>query len=196
MAYSQNNAPANGEANWRVFSPGDSKLKSTTRMAALYETLQILINAIAEYNANNTIQLPQFTLNLDGDANAFTASGSVPYKILVDAQGAQTKKAINYLADFADWITPTTGELKDIDNPYDALIAQVTQTNRLNDAIRAGGLINSAAGLTTLTDDNTTKEYQFTVGVQTVAVVEANGSVSNVIQEHGLIADMQHGLFA
>ncbi len=195
MAYSQNNAPANGEANWRVFSPGDSKLKSNTRMAALYETLQLLINAIAEYNANNIIQLPQFTLSIDGDANAFSSSGAIPYRTIVDAQGAMTKKSVNYLAEFAEWTTPTTGELKDIDNPYDALIAQITQVNRLNDAIRAGGLINSAAGLTTLTDDNTTKEYQFTVGVQTVAVVEANGSVSNVIQEHGLIADMQHGLF-
>lgn len=196
MAYSQNNAPANGEANWRAFSPGDSVLKSNTRMAALYEILQMLINAIAEYNANNTVQLPQFTLTLDGDANAFNASGTIPYKVNVDSQGAQRKKAINYLAEFSTWTTPTTGELKDIDNPYDALIAMVVQVNRLNDAIRAGGLINSAAGLTTLTDDNTTKEYAFTANVQTVAVVEANGSVSNVIQEHGLIADMQHGLFA
>lgn len=195
MSYSQNNAPANGEANWRIYSPGDSILKSNTRMAALYEILQLLINAIAEYNANNSIQIPQLTLSLDGDANAFNASGSVPYKTLVDAVGAQTKKAVNYLADYSAWTTPTTGELAGIDNPYDALIAMITQVNRLNDAIRAGGLINSAAGLTTLTDDNTTKEYQFTVGVQTVAVVEANGSVSNVIQEHGLIADMQHGLF-
>jgi hypothetical protein len=195
MAYSVNNAPPNAHPNWRIFDPGDSILKSVTRMAVAYELLQLLINAISEYNATNTIQLPTFELAVDGDAGSFTASGSVPFKILVDAtSGEQTKKAVSYLNDNLAWVTPTTGDLAGIDNPYDALIYMCRQILRLNDAIRAGGLINSASGLVTLTTDDTAREHQFTFGVQTVAVVNADGTVGNQIQEHGLVADMQAGI--
>lgn len=197
MAYSVNNAPPNAHPNWRVFNPGDSILNSTSRMAAANELLQLIINAISEYNATNTIQLPTFELSIDGDAGAFTASGSIPFKILVDAQsGEQTKKSVNYLNDNLSWTTPTSGDLANIDNPYDALVYMIRQILRLNDVIRAGGLINSASGLVTMTTDDTAREHQFTFGVQTVAVVGANGTVTNLIQEHGVIADMQAGILA
>jgi hypothetical protein len=195
MAYSVNNAPPNSAANWRVFAPGDSILKSVSRMAALKEILQILINAIAENNATNTIQLPQFTSSTDDDSGLFSAAGSIPYKILIDpVSGDESLKSVNYLSDNLTWVTPTTGDLTGIDNPYDALIYMLRQVNRLNDVIRAGGLVNSAAGLTTLVDEETTRERQFTINTQTVAIITATGAVESILQEHGVIADMQAGI--
>lgn len=195
MAYSVNNAPPHAAPNWRVFGPGDSILKSVTRMAALKELLQLLINAIAENNATNVIQLPQFTSQTDDDAGLMTASGAIPYKIVVDpVTGAESLKSVNFLNDYLAWTTPTAGDLAGVDNPYDAFIYMLRQVNRLNDAIRQGGLINSAAGLTTLVDDETARERQFTINVQTVAIVTATGSIESIIQEHGLIADMQAGI--
>ena len=164
-------------------------------MAALKELLQLLINAIAENNATNVIQLPQFTSQTDDDAGLMTASGAIPYKIVVDpVTGAESLKSVNFLNDYLAWTTPTAGDLAGVDNPYDAFIYMLRQVNRLNDAIRQGGLINSAAGLTTLVDDETARERQFTINVQTVAIVTATGSIESIIQEHGLIADMQAGI--
>lgn len=196
MAYSLANKPPDAQENWRAFNPGDSILKSTTRMAVIYELLQLIINAITEYNTSNVNQISQFALSNDGDQGAFTSSGSIPFKVLPVPVDGRDYESINNIADYLEWNVPTTGELAGFKNAYDALIHCFEQVNRLNDIIKVGGLINSASGLTTLDKSGAQKEHTFTVGVQTVAVVTATGSVANVIQEHGIIADMQNGLFA
>jgi hypothetical protein len=194
MAYSSTNRPPAGNANWRVFEPGDSVIKSVTRMAAIYECAQILVIAIAEFNAANTIALTQFEMGFDVDAGNMSASGAVPYQITVDTAGVETKKAVNYLGTYAGWTTPTTGELVDIDNPYDALVYLVRQNNRLNDAIRPNVLINDPKGLSTLNDNQTENQYDFTLSIPFTAEVQTDGSVSNLLQEYGIIADMQNGV--
>jgi hypothetical protein len=194
MAYSSTNRPPAGNPNWRVFEPGDSILKSETRMAAIYECLQILVIAIAEFNASNIISLTQFEMGFDVDAGNMNASGGVPYQVSVDTAGAETKKAVDYLGSYSGWTTPTTGELADLDNPYDALVYLVRQNNRLNDAIRPNVLINDPKGLSTLNDNLTENQYDFTLAIPFTAEVKADGSVSNLLQEYGIIADMQNGV--
>jgi hypothetical protein len=196
MAFTRNTAPPNLVPNWRVFDPGDSGLKSVTRMAALNELQEKLIKGTREFNASNTIQLPQFQLTIDGDTNELTASGSMEYRIDVDpTTGDQSKQYVNYIAPYFEWTTPTTGELKGQETPQAALAYMLRQLNRLNDSITPGRLFGDPRGLVTLDDNASTNNESFTVaGLPVIVSESATGQVLYELLEYGVISDLQHGI--
>jgi hypothetical protein len=196
MAYTTNNAPPAALPSWRDFAPGDSTIISPKRCKALLEAFQSLSNGIRDYNQANSLQVPAVQIGFDVDGGTFTCSGSIPYRVVVDATtGDQSKEAVNYIASYAPWTVPTTGELKSTKSLYDAAIAILKQQNRLNDAIREDTLIKSAKPLVTLTDNETESQYDFAMALPMTAVVDlATGNVSYELQEYGIIADMQNGV--
>lgn len=196
MAFTRNTAPPNLSPNWRVFDPGDSGLSATTRLAAFNELQKRLMVATREFNASNSLQLPQFQLNIDGDANEMTAGGSFEYRIDVDpVTGDQKKEYVNYIDPYLTWTTPTTGDLKGQPSPQAALAYILRQLNRLNDSITPGRLFGDPRGLVTLDDNASTSLETFTVaGLPVIVSESATGQVIYDILEYGVIADLQAGI--
>jgi hypothetical protein len=196
MAFTRNTAPPNLAANWRVFDPGDSGLTAVTRLAAFNELQNRMIVATREFNASNSLQLPQFQFNIDGDVNEMTAGGTLEYRIDVDpTTGDQTKEYVNYIEPYLAWTVPTTGDLKGQATPQAALTYMLRQLNRLNDSITPGRLFGDPRGLVTLDENASTNLETFTVaGVPVVASESGTGQVIFEILEYGIISDVQHGI--
>jgi hypothetical protein len=194
MAFTRNTAPPNLETSWKDFAPGDSILKSTTRFAALNELNQILIIGTREFNAANSVVLPQSQSSIDEDVLEFNGAGELEYRIDVDpVTGIQTKEYSNYLASYISWIVPTTGELEGQKSPQAAFAYMLRQVNRLNDSITPGRLFNDPRGLVTLTDEDTNSKELYTMaGLPVVASVSATGGVEFSLLEYGVISDLQH----
>jgi hypothetical protein len=194
MAYSVNQAPPLAQTSWTTFDPGDSdNIVSEVRLGAFYEQLQKLTDMIREFNASNILQLPQVESTIDADAGELTGSLSIPFQVIVDpTTGEQTRKAVNYLTSVAAYVPATTGELKDIDNPYDALVSMARQVARMLDVIRPGRLINDARSLLTLVADESAGEYTLSFVFPTASSYGATGTIIHKPQEIGSIADLQN----
>jgi hypothetical protein len=196
MSYSVNQAPPASLTSWRDFAPGDSTIVSTKRNEAIQEVTQKLQLSIQEYNSANSLQVDNMQVGYDVDARQFTCSGAIPYKIVVDSTtGDQTIEAVNYIADYAPWTVPTTGELKGTKSLYDAFIGVLKQQNRLNDTIREDDLTKSAKPMVTLTNNESESRYDFAVQMPIVVTVDAaTGVASYKLYEVGAVADLQHGV--
>jgi hypothetical protein len=196
MSFTRNTAPPNLEISWKSFQPGDSPLKSTTRFAALYELLQILMVGTREFNAANSLKVVTFQANIDEDALEFTGGGELDYRITVDdVTGDQSKEYVNYLADYISWVIPAAGELKGQKSPQSALAYMIRQINRLNDSITPGRLFADPRGLATLTDEDTNSKEVFTMaGLPCVASTSISGQVIFELLEYGVISDLQHNV--
>jgi hypothetical protein len=194
MAFTRNTAPPNLETSWKTFAPGDSILKSTTRLAALNELNQVLIIGTREFNAANSVKLPQSQSAIDEDNLEFNGAGELDYRIDVDpATGDQSKEYVNYLEAYIPWVVPTTGELAGQKSPQSAFAYMLRQANRLNDSITPGRLFADPRGLVTLTDEDTNSKEVYTMaGLPCVASVSATGGVEFVLLEYGVISDLQH----
>ena len=196
MAYNLNQQPPAALLSWRDFAPGDSNIISAKRNKAIQEVSQKLQSAIQDYNSANSLQVDNMQIGFDVDARQFTCSGAIPYKIVIDATtGDQSVEAVNYIADYAPWTVPTTGELKGVKSLYDAFIAILKQQNRLNDTIREDDLTKSAKPLVTLTNNESESRYDFAVQMPIVVDVDAaTGVASYTLYDVGAIADLQNGV--
>jgi hypothetical protein len=196
MAFTRNTAPPALQTSWKPFATGDSVIKSTTRFAAFYELFLMLVIGARNYNAANSIKVPQFAGGLDEDANEFTSSGELEYRIDVDpVTGEQKKEYVNYLADYITWDVPTAGELVGLQSPQAAFAYMLRQINRLNDSITPGKLFNDPRGLVTLTDEDTNSKEVFTAaGLPVVSSISATGQAIFELLEYGVISDLQHNV--
>jgi hypothetical protein len=179
---------ANNTVNINSFVPGNSILKSTTLVAAMQETVELLDIVIFDYNQDNpTLLYPDISVSYD--ASVCTATIPVPYRKI-----AGVKKAVDYLNAYSGWTTPTTGELAGVDNILDAYIYLLDSLGDANDALRPGLIIQSAKTTTTNNDDGVAKEKQTSFNLPYDTVVnQTTGVVEKIFQNYPYFVDIQQG---
>jgi hypothetical protein len=175
---------------FQTFAPGDSIIKSETRLPAYFETAQLLHSAILEYNQENpTVPYPVSALSFNDDDSTATFSIQIPY--LISAAG---KKARDYIKDATTWVVPTTGEMVGIESLLDAFEYQTRILSYVNDKLRANVIINSPQGLITYDDNYTNAEWAIGFTLPYNAVVNATGQLLKTAINYPVFLDMQEGL--
>lgn len=174
--------------NINLFEKGDSSITSPTLLGALQECMESLDIAIANYNADNSL-LPYPDIDITYNANVCAATIPVP---MDKVNGIWVP--LNYLANYAVWVTPTTGELTGLTSLLAAYLYLLEAVGDANDILRPGSIIQSAKGTTSDALDKVSKVNNTTISLPFDTIVDAvTGAVSKVFQNYLVIADLQQG---
>lgn len=175
--------------NYHTFDPGDSVFKSTNLVAAMLECASLIIKSIREYNLDNILEYPPATLTYDDNERTASLAINAPYQKV-----ANVKVARNYLDYYANWVTPTTGELAGKATLLDAWIAIVEAMVYGNEKLQESAAIKDVKGLVIFTDDNNDNQYTTSATVPYSAITDSvSGVVQNVAQDYLVLLDMQEG---
>jgi hypothetical protein len=181
-----------GNTRFQTFDPGDSIIKSITRVAAFFECATLLHSAILEYNQENpTVPYPVSAFSFNDDDSTATFSIQIPYAIT-----ATGKKARDYIKDATTWVVPTTGELAGVESLLDALEYMTRIMSYVNDKLRSNVIINSPQGLVIYDDNYTEAQWSISFTLPYNSVVDITGQVRKDGINYPVFLDMQEGLVA
>jgi hypothetical protein len=148
-------APAFG-VKYSEFTPGDSILKSTNLLAAYNELTALYGRAVAAYNAANpAVAITAPDSNIDPETSQKTSNFTLLANKEFDLATMSYKVVpLNYIAAYAGWVVPTTGDLLGIASMPAALylLHQVVKAN--NDLIQPNLLFADPSGNTTISDNS------------------------------------------
>jgi hypothetical protein len=195
MAYPTDYVPPAGLTSWTEIDAGDSIINTDKRFKAFHQSLLRLINSTRAYNqANPSVPVAQLEMSHDADANLLEVSGSLAYKREANGTGGFINTALNYLGNFSDWTIPTTGEFEGTKSLQDAVLYQADQLLRFLDYVTETEAIKNISELFEMTDNKSTGAYDFTFKMPTVSTIGADGTPQVIVQELGIIGDLQAGL--
>lgn len=174
--------------NVNLFEAGDSSITSTTLLGALQQSMEALDKAIADYNADNSL-LPYPDIDITYNANVCAATIPIP----MDKVGGNWVP-LNYLAAYAPWMVPTTGELTGITSLLAAYLYILEAVGDANDLLRPGSIVQSAKGTTSDSLDKVSKVNNTTISLPFDTIVDSlTGAIRKVFQNYHVITDLQQG---
>jgi hypothetical protein len=145
--------------NHNGFVPGDSVIKSTTLLGAIYECKTRLLLAIKAYNRQNAdLPIPEPEVASDDNDGSNTLTMSLPYRRV----GA-TKRSLAYFADYSDWVVPTTGELTGFTNIADAFFYLIDSADQVLQEMTPNAFLADPKGLITISDDNNSRAVNYSL---------------------------------